>query len=191
LQARIVVLVLYFGGLKTPQLRALDRSRCRIDGENTCLGPVHDYRGEVNIGHVDDPSMDLRIWLPKWLDVIGRDSGPLFPACNRQGEWQTNVMSVWSMLAALRRLAQHAGFPTMYVGGALRKGFIIEGVRKIGIVTTAQHLGFTNVDSMSFHTPYVRAVANKLQAQSGRCAYNRLPLAGRRNRGKYVKGRDA
>lgn len=136
----VLILLTFFGQVSITRLLEVDRSRVVLDDSGVAIPLNERHRSRAFIGRVDEPELDCGVWMQRWLDVIGRNSGPLFPRA-RQGGWTTTPISKVSGCKGLRRLCARAGFNEPRLPEALRLGALSSAAEALGTVVASNHAG--------------------------------------------------
>lgn len=155
---RNVILLNYYGTFLATDLRDLDT---KVEFKDD--GIVVNLNGrEIFIGGVDDPELDVRIWMRRWLNLLPHGPGPLFPAMVSRGAWSEVPLTEVALRGIVRRAARLANISAPHPTLALRKGFAIRVNRVIGPIQTASHMRLKKTSSLQHHVRMDR------QPRSGR-----------------------
>jgi hypothetical protein len=164
---RNVLLLNYYGALFGADMHELDTQVAfRDDGVIVTIDGQ-----DVFIGAVDDPELDIRIWMRRWLDILPAAPGPLFPALTERGEWAAVPLSTNQLCKIVKRAARRANITVPHPTLALRKGFAIRVHRVVGPVQTAKHMRMKKTTSLEAHVRLDRQGKRTRAARIGAPVY--------------------
>jgi hypothetical protein len=145
---RVICLFNHFGPLFCTELSEID-TNVRFPPDQPDRIFVRVAGRWVQIGGVDDPELDVRIWVRRLLDIV--PAGPLFPGRGPRGDWQPVPLTSQQIAKIIRTTAQRAGIPARLPSLALRKGFAIRASRHAGPAQTARQMGLKRTSSLEAH----------------------------------------
>jgi hypothetical protein len=145
---RVICLFNHFGPLFCTELSGLD-TNLRFPPDQPDRIFVSVAGRTVQIGGVDDPELDVRIWVRRLLEIV--PAGPLFPARDPRGDWLPVPLTSQQIAKIIRTTAQRAGITARLPSLALRKGFAIRASRHVGPAQTARQMGLKRTSSLEAH----------------------------------------
>lgn len=116
--------------------------RCHPEGDGWVIQSEDPERfDDTFIGGCDDPNLDIRIWLPRLIELV--KSGPLFQTLNR-GRFNGRAASHGTAWGALRRIGALYGHPDDAVR-RLKLTFRETVLAKRGPIALCRHLGLKRI----------------------------------------------
>jgi hypothetical protein len=137
---------------------------CRIDTDVVVQddGIVLKFEGRsIFIGGVNDPNLDVRAWMIRWLDILPKGRGPLFPAATARGDWMQVPMAEATICSIVRKAARRANISVPYPTLALRKGYAIRVNRVHGPIQTAAQMRLKRTCSLEAHVGLDKSVRSR------------------------------
>jgi integrase len=182
---RCILLSISLGAFTGPHLRKLDRAHVSIGEDGIRLATSLPRRPVVFIGGSDEPEIDVRVWFTRWLDIIGIESGPLFPAKAVRGGYGEMALSEVAIKQVCRRACKAAGIVYQRLAASLRRGFLIRASRNVVPSAVVHFAGLKSLDSLA---PYC-AVPGRHKKRWGRVGQQRRESRRRSRRASHSVGK--
>lgn len=158
---RCLLLLLFAAGLISRTARLIDRSRIVFEADGSLILNTDDRKRpqiRVRPGR-HSRTCPVRATL-KWLDVIGREPGPLFPAWDPRGAWSSRALSETKIFLTVRERCRRVGIASdRLCARSLRQGFLIAASRTEHPGQIAEYVGM-KIISLEHHTG--RLAVNKV-----------------------------
>lgn len=145
---RVICLFNHFGPLFCTEISEID-TNVRFPPDQPDRIFVKVAGRWVQIGGVDDPELDVRIWVRRLLEIV--PAGPLFPPLGPRGGWLPVPLTPHRIAKIIRTTAHRAGITARLPSLALRKGFAIRASRHVGPAQTAWQMGLKKTSSLEAH----------------------------------------
>jgi integrase len=149
-----LLLLLFAAGLISRTARLIDRSLITFEPDGSMILPTQDpKRPQIRVRPGNHKSTCPVRATKNWLDVIGRESGPLFPAWDPRGAWTNRPMSVAKIFISVRERCRRVGIAAdRLCARSLRQGFMIAASKHANPAQVADYVGLSSVSALEHHT---------------------------------------
>lgn len=159
---RNICLLAHLGPFSAREMASINKGsvKCFSDGIEFVVG-----KRNVFVGGVDEPDLDIRLWMTKWLHITGRGDGALFCKKVKAG-WGEAALQAHRISTIVSRSAWRVGLHGGMALSALRKGFVMRAAPKYGVIVVAHQLGYKHATSVGVHSPYAKQVAIQIRKRT-------------------------
>ncbi len=145
----LLLICMSLGGLACRHVKALDVANRQEFEDRVVFRTRLANMPNKTIGDCGDPTLSVKIWLARWLAIIGDQAGPLFPGSSQNGTFGQRPLRNQTIGTIVRRMAKRAGVWKPGVNAtSLFAGFVVKAGEKVGAVSTALAAGYTSPRSV-------------------------------------------